>query len=655
MPIIVAQNLGFCFGVNRAVEAVNKLLNDGKKVYTLGPIIHNPQIIDAFEKRGVVIVTDPKEVDSNGTLVIRSHGISTKEMNKILSLNIDYIDATCPFVKKIHNIVTACSNQGKIIFVAGDKKHPEVKGIVGNCFGPSFTFNNSKELLDILNNNDFTAQKISVVAQTTFSVSIWKECLDILNNTFCNIEIFDTICSTTQNRQNEAEAISKRSDLMIVVGGKKSSNTLKLKAVCENNCKTYLIETAKDLPVNDIKRAKFIGITAGASTPANIIEEVKQKMEDVLKKETLTEEGSSFEEMLEESLKKMNTDNKVQGVVFKITPNEIYVDIGRKQAGFIPVSELSSDPHAKVEDLVKVGDTLDLLIMRTNDQDGTIMLSKKRLDAMKSWDEIVDAEKNNTVLAGIVTDVVKGGIIVVYDGVRIFIPASLATASKSETLEDLKNKEIEFRIIEVKNKPRKRVVGSRHSVLDSQRKQQRDKLWDSIKVGDELKGVVRSFTSYGAFVDLGGVDGMIHISELSWGKIHHPSEVLSIGDEILVEIKELDREKGRISLGYKSKGENPWSILERDYPVGSAIDVTIVGLTDFGAFAKIIPGIDGLIHVSQISNDRIKTPKDVLKIGDVVKVKITNIDLENHRVGISMKALLEPKEETTLDSSKEEN
>ncbi|MDQ5983555.1 MAG: 4-hydroxy-3-methylbut-2-enyl diphosphate reductase [Eubacteriales bacterium SKADARSKE-1] len=645
MPINVAQNAGFCFGVNRAVDTINKLLNDGKKVCTLGSIIHNPQIINSFKKRGVVIVAKPMDVDPKSVLIIRSHGISAQKMKEILSLNIDYIDLTCPFVKKIHNIVNICSNQGKIIFVAGDKTHPEVEGIVGNCSGPYFVFNNSHELLNIINNNDFTNHKISVVVQTTFSVSTWEKCLQLLKNTFQHIEIFDTICSTTQNRQTEAETLSKKSDLMIVVGGKKSSNTLKLKAVCENNCKTYLIETAEDLPIDEIKHAKFIGITAGASTPANIIEEVKQKMSDILERESSVEGGSSFEEMLEESLKNMNTDNKVKGVVVKITPNEIYVDIGRKQAGFIPVSELSTDPHAKVEDLVKVGDTLDLLIMRTNDQDGTIMLSKKRIDAIKGWNEITAAEKDETVLSGIVTDIVKGGIIVVYNGVKVFIPASLATASKSETLEDLKNKEIEFNIIEVKNKPRKRVVGSRRSVLNVQRKQQREKIWENIKIGDEIKGVVRSLTSYGAFVDLGGIDGMIHVSELSWNKTRHPSEILSIGDEISVVIKDLDKENGRISLGYKEKGENPWSILERDYPVGSVVEVTIVGITDFGAFAKIIPGIDGLIHVSQISNDRIKTPKDVLKIGDIVKAKIIDIDLENHRVGLSMKALLEPQEE----------
>ena len=357
---------------------------------------------------------------------------------------------------------------------------------------------------------------------------------------------------------------------------------------------------------------------------------------------------SNFEEMLEESLKSLNTDEKVHGVVVGIAPNEIYVDVGRKQAGFVPISELSADPNAKPEDLVKIGDEMDLLIMRTNDQEGTIMLSKKRLDAIKGWEKIADAEENGDILTGVVTEVIKGGVIAVTDGARVFIPASQATASRGDSLDDLLKKEVKFRIIEV-NRSRRRAVGSIRSVLKDERKALADKFWETAEEGKEYDGVVKSLTAYGAFVDLGGIDGMIHISELSWGRIKHPSEVVNVGDTVHVYIKGLDQEKGKISLGYKKAEDNPWEILKRDYPVGSAADVQVVGMTTFGAFARVIPGIDGLIHISQIADHRIEKPQDVLKVGDEVKVKITDIDFDKHRVSLSIRALLEPQEEEAVE------
>lgn len=355
---------------------------------------------------------------------------------------------------------------------------------------------------------------------------------------------------------------------------------------------------------------------------------------------------SNFEEMLEESLKSLNTDEKVHGVVVGIAPNEIYVDVGRKQAGFVPLAELSADPNAKAEDLVKIGDELDLLIMRTNDQEGTIMLSKKRLEAIKGWEDVAAAAENDAILTGVVTEVIKGGVIAVTKGVRVFIPASQATASRGDALEDLLKKEVQFRIIEV-NRQRRRAVGSIRSVLKDARKVLADKFWETAEEGKEYTGVVKSLTAYGAFVDLGGIDGMIHISELSWSRIKHPSEVVNVGDTVKVYIKSFDKEKGKISLGYKRSEDNPWEVLKRDYPVDTVCEVQIVGMTTFGAFARIIPGIDGLIHISQIADHRIEKPQDVLKVGDVVKAKITEIDFEKKRVSLSMKALLETQDEAT--------
>lgn len=637
MSIIIAENAGFCFGVDRAVKIICDLVKQNKKVCTLGPVVHNSQVINNVKKSGVLTVASPEEVPKGYTLVIRAHGVSKNLIEKVQKLNINYVDATCPFVNKIHKIVQ--NDKYDVILIFGNENHPEVNGIVGNCNSKCYVIANSVELEDFIGSNEFNKNlKILVVEQTTFNINEWEKCLSILKNSCTNCKIFDTICNTTQNRQVEAMSLAKKSDLAVVIGSKESSNTMKLKNICEKYCRTILVEDAKEISKDILKKAKKICIIAGASTPAYVILEVKRVMEKMLDKNNEVDVESSFEEMLEESLKNMDTSSRVKGIVVNITPSEVYVDIGRKHAGFIPVSELSSDPNARCEDIVKIGDELDLLILKTNDQDGTMMLSKKKVDNMKGLEEIVNAEKDKTILSGIVSEVVRGGIIVLCKGIKVFIPASLATLSRKEPLEELKGNAVNFRIIEV-NKQKRRIVGSIRSVLEEKREKERAEFFEKVQIGDKLKGKVVSFIPYGAFVDLGGVDGMIHTSELAWTKVKHPSNVLSIGQDVEVMVVDIDKEKGKVALSYKYGQENPWDILKRDYSVGSIIDVTIVGLTDFGAFAKIIPGIDGLIHVSQISKDRINHPKDVLSIGDIVKAKITDLDFDNCRVGLSIKAL----------------
>lgn len=628
--------------MNRAVTIVNDLLNEGKKVTTLGPIIHNPHMVAELADKGVEIADTPNDLSSmDRTLVIRSHGVSQSVIDEIERKGITYENATCPFVSKIHKIVRDNSRDGRVVLIAGDKNHPEVQGIVGHCDGEYYIFKNQRELEELLKKfQDVENISICAVAQTTYDVKEWKNCLKSLKKVYTNAKIFDTICSATSIRQSEAEELASISDIMVVIGGRQSSNTAKLFSVCKSKCeRTYLIESAAELDGIALVDADIIGITAGASTPARIIKEVFNTMTENIEKTENTAEPN-FAELLEESLKNFNTDEKVHGVVVGIAPNEVYVDVGRKQAGFIPLAELSDDPNAKAEDLVKIGDELDLLIMRTNDQEGTIMLSKKRLDAIKGWDEIIKANEEDTPVTGFVTDVVKGGVIAIANGVRVFIPASQATATRGEPLENLLKKEVTFKIIEV-NKGRRRAVGSIRAILKEERQKLADKFWETAEIGKKYTGTVKSLTSYGAFVDIGGIDGMIHISELSWGRIKHPSEVVKVGDTVEVYIKDLDPEKGKISLGYKKTEDNPWEILKRDYPEGTVTEATIVGMTDFGAFANILPGIDGLIHISQISTERIEKPQDVLKIGDKVTVKITKIDFDKKRISLSIRELLE--------------
>lgn len=629
--------------MNRAVTIVNNLLEEGKKVTTLGPIIHNPHMVAELAERGVEIADTPNDLSSmDRTLVIRSHGVPQSVIDEIEQKGISYENATCPFVSKIHQIVKDNSREGKVVLIAGDENHPEVQGIVGHCEGEHYIFKNYEDLGKLLKKlENIENISICVVAQTTYDVKEWKNCLKLLKKVYTNAKIFDTICSATSIRQSEAEELASISDIMVVIGGRQSSNTAKLFSVCKSKCeRTYLIESAAELDDIALIDADIIGITAGASTPARIIKEVFNTMTENIEKTENTAEN--FAELLEESLKNFNTDEKVHGVVVGIAPNEVYVDVGRKQAGFIPLAELSNDPNAKAEDLVKIGDELDLLIMRTNDQEGTIMLSKKRLDAIKGWDEIIKANEEDTPVTGFVTDVVKGGVIAVANGVRVFIPASQATATRGEPLENLLKKEVSFKIIEV-NKGRRRAVGSIRAILKEERQKLADKFWETAEIGKKYTGTVKSLTSYGAFVDIGGIDGMIHISELSWGRIKHPSEVVKVGDTVEAYIKDLDREKGKISLGYKNTEDNPWEILKRDYPEGTVTEATIVGMTDFGAFANILPGIDGLIHISQISTERIEKPQDVLKIGDKVTVKITKIDFDKKRISLSIRELLEDK------------
>ena len=652
MKITLADSAGFCFGVNRAVNKVEELLSDGKKVATLGPLIHNPQYIRSLCDRGAVIVDSPKDVPEDCELVIRAHGITKEMFSEIENANVKFSDATCPFVKKIQNIVSKESTEENTVLIAGDEDHPEVKGFRSYCKGRSYVFKNYDELEQLLStHSEIKDTEVVYVAQTTFSVSEYKKCSDLIKKVCTNVKKFDTICDATSKRQKDACNLSHNCDIMIIIGGRMSSNTQKLKNVCENNTRTVLIESAEELKDIDLSGCSSIGVTAGASTPVCIIKEVIKTMSETINNNVESAEVSgqavadsemSFEQALEESLKSLNSDQKVVGTVLRVTPTEIQVDIGRKQTGIIPYDEFSADPSVDPAKAVSVGDQLNLIIMKTNDADGFITLSKKRYDAQANWDSIAAAKDNGEVLEGTVAEILNRGVIVISNAVRVFIPASQATLSKNDKLEDLLGKNVQFRIIDVDNR-RRRVVGSINSVLREARKASRDAFWAQVEVGQKYDGTVVSLTEFGAFVELTpGVQGLCHKSELSWNRIKHPSEVVAVGDSIEVTIKNIDAENKKISLGFKKIEDSPWEILRRDYPVGSTIDVQIVSLTTFGAFAQIIPHIQGLIHLSQIANHRVEKPQDELNIGDTVKVMITNIDFEKKHVSLSIRALLAP-------------
>ncbi|MFV0497743.1 MAG: bifunctional 4-hydroxy-3-methylbut-2-enyl diphosphate reductase/30S ribosomal protein S1 [Candidatus Fimivivens sp.] len=646
--ITVAKTAGFCFGVQRAVEMVQKAVDSGEQVCTLGPLIHNAQFVQALEAQGVTVIHAVEDHAQGRRVVIRSHGVAAKIYEQLGQAGISYTDATCPFVSKIHKIASLVEPDAFLVIV-GDQNHPEVQGIMGHCSGSVLVVSNCDELLNEQNKDILSKNTVYFVVQTTFNKNEWENCIQNAKKVCTNAKIFDTICNATSLRQQEAAKLASNSDVMLVIGGRHSSNTVKLAQICGQFCRTIAIETAGELNPEDFTGVCSIGITAGASTPACIIKEVHETMSEILE----NQEELSFEELLNQFCKSTYNGEKVTGVVTSIEPNMISVDIGTKHAGFVPLNELTDDPTVKPEDIVNKGDELELLVVRVNDVEGTVMLSKKRLDAQAGFEKVMGAADTDEILEGVVTEVIKGGVLALTNGVKVFIPASQATMSRGDALEALLKKPVKFKILEV-NRQRRRAVGSIRAVLREQRKELEEQFWGEVEIGKKYSGVVKSLTDYGAFVDLGGVDGMIHISELSWGKIKHPSQIVQVGDEIEVYVKDIDAEKKKISLGYKKDEDNPWTILANNYAVGQSAKVKIVSLTAFGAFAELIPGVDGLIHISQIACERVGKPSDVLSVGQEVDVKITELDFERRRISLSIKALLEdnaPEEDLAADSA----
>ena len=633
MQIILAKTAGFCFGVNRAVKLTYELLEQGRPVATLGPLIHNPQVVEDLESKGAITCDSVDDVPDGCEVVIRSHGVGQSVYDKISTRRLVYHDATCPFVTKIHKIAARAGAEGAMLLVAGDAKHPEVQGIVGHTTGKVEVFANLAELEKLL--PELTQQKsIFAVAQTTFNVQSWETCKEFLKNQCTNAKIFDTICNATWARQQEAEDLSQKCDHMVVIGGHHSSNTQKLLQVAARHTKAINVETADELDKDWLNGARIVGVTAGASTPSSIIEEVLNCMSEEIR------DDMSFEEMLAASeAKPLYAGKIVKAKVISVSPTECVVGIdGSKHTGIVKLSEMSHDPNAKMEDLVKVDDELDLVVVKTNDQEGVDTLSRVRFEAQKGMKDVSEAAENGTVMEGDVMEANKGGVVVNVKGVRVFVPRSQATMRRDEDYTKLVGQHVKLVITECAGR---KIVGSINKVTAEENKAKRDEFWKNVEVDKQYTGVVKSLTSYGAFVDIGGVDGLCHISELSWNNIKHPSEVVSVGDTIEVYVKSYDPENQKVSLGYKKEEDNPWEKLKNEYPIGSEFEAPVVSITKFGAFVRILPGIDGLVHISEITNERVNKVSDVLKVGDMVKVKLINVDFDRKRISLSMKACLD--------------
>ncbi|MCH5188368.1 MAG: bifunctional 4-hydroxy-3-methylbut-2-enyl diphosphate reductase/30S ribosomal protein S1 [Oscillospiraceae bacterium] len=653
----IADRAGFCFGVSRAIKLVEEGVAKNIRIATLGPIIHNSQVTNSLAKKGVRIINSPEEAEKDETVVIRSHGIPRDVEDTLKELGVNYIDATCPFVKKIHNIVMENHAQGKSIIIVGDKSHPEVIGINGWCGNTGAVIASVEECekLDktLLDNG-------CVVAQTTFEREIWEKITKFIKNTCKTTLIFDTICSATNERQKSAAELAENSDSFIVIGGKNSSNTKKLYDIARRRCpSTFLVEGAWELPAHELK-GELIGITAGASTPDWIIKEVYIMVDEQVKNINNEKGDQSFAEALEQyeqSLVALNTGDIKVGKVVRVTPTEVYVDLGYKMEGVIPAEELTDDPAADTASICSVGDEIEVFVIRVSDIDG-VKLSKKKIDAIKGWKTIEAASESGEILEGKIIEAVNRGVIVSSNGCRIFVPASLASERFTSDLSTLVGNEVRFKVVNIREDRRgKRAIGSIKEVAAAERKAKADEFWANVEEGKHYTGVVKTLTKFGAFVDIGGVDGLIHITQLSWQRIKDPAEVVKVGDVVDVYIIKANQETNKISLGFRKVEDDPWVIAKSKFEVGSVVPVKVVRLVQFGAFVELIPGIDGLVHISQIANKRINKPEDELTVGQVVDAKITDIDWDKKKIGLSIRALIAPEapaEEAPVEAPAEE-
>ena len=634
MEVTVAKSAGFCFGVRRAVETVEEELCKGKKVWTYGPIIHNEEVVSSLEEKGACIYDPQEEYNSEerGTMVIRSHGITRSEQEELLARGFEIVDATCPFVKKIHRIAEEQSRAGRTILIFGDESHPEVIGIRGWSVSETYVLNSAEDI-EKLSLPD--GSKVCVVAQTTFNYKKFQELVEILKKKRYDIIVLSTICNATEERQSETAQLAAMSEAMIVIGGKQSSNTKKLYDIARDKCEnTYYIQKLDDLDLSQFKSFRCVGITAGASTPNTIIKEVQRIMSEI-----------SFDQLLEESLKTIHNGEVVEGTVIRVKEDEIVLNIGYKADGIITRSEYTNAPNVDLTKLVKEGDTMQAKVLKVNDGEGQVLLTYKRLAAEKGNKKLEEAFNNKEVIKATVTAVLEGGLSVVIDEARIFIPASLVSDTYEKDLSKYKDQEIEFVISEF-NPRRRRIIGDRKQLLVAKKQELQKELFARIQIGDVVEGKVKNVTEFGAFIHLGGVDGLLHISEMSWGRIESPKKVFKVGDTVKAFIKDIQGEK--VALSMKFPDQNPWADADEKFAVGNVVTGKVARMTDFGAFVELVPGVDALLHVSQIAREHIEKPADVLKVGQEIEAKIVDFNFADKKISLSMKALLPQAEETEV-------
>lgn len=634
--IIMAENSGFCFGVKRAVDKVLSIKTKypNRNIYTLGPLIHNNDVVEYLKSKGVYSVNldeIQEKLLSGDVIIIRSHGVDLDTINLLKEKNFIVEDATCPYVSNIHYKVKEYYERGYSIIIVGDKDHPEVKGINGWCNNTASIYKSGKEIKDV-------PKKVCIVSQTTEKQDSWKSVVSVIIEKSKEIVAFNTICNATEVRQRAAEELSKKVDSMVVIGGFNSSNTTKLYEICKKNCKnTYHIENAMQLPKKLIYENDnlIIGVTAGASTPDWIIKEATVKMEN---------SDLSMNEQLQymEKYDDVVVGKVVNGEIIGVNEKELYVNIGYKSDAILPREEIKLEDDKKMIDIFKTGDTVKAKILKIKNSDGYVVLSQVELQREEAYNQIKKAFEDSDVISIQIKENVKGGLVGLYNGIRIFVPASHVELYHVENLHDYINKNIEVKIIEFNEKGRNsRIVASRREILKGEKDKKEEITWNTIKAGDVVKGEVKRISKYGAFVEVNGVDGLLHVSELSWGRVEKPEDILKINDVIDVYVLSVDKENKKLALSIKKLSENPWNDVDKKYPVGTITLGKVVRFASFGAFVEIEPGVDGLVHISQISNKKIEKPDDVLKISQEIKVKILEVDMDKKRIALSIRDIEE--------------
>ena len=649
MKITVADSAGFCFGARRATDMAQEVIDSGERLFTMGHLLHNETYLSYLRSRGVEEISeaDFPRLEAMGdrgerlTVLIRAHGERNECREALRDMaerhpSMTVRDGTCPFVEKLRGIAREGSGEGRFFLLIGAEGHPEVQGVMSCTAGPGRVFADAEQLASFLSSPEGRALEgleISMAVQTTYDLTEWKKCQKNLEKVYTKAKIFDTICIVTKNRQLEADRLAAASDVMIVIGSRSSSNTVKLFERCRRICpRTYLVSSLEEARSVRVGPGEQLSITAGASTPGGLIQEVT---------ETMSEQMENFEELLEQSIKSLSPGEIVEGVITSISNNEVHLDLGAKTTGVVTHDKLTNDASAKLTDLFKVGDVIKAKVIKVSDVDGIATLDKLRADSEANWINIVEAEQSGEFVTGKVTEVNKGGVSVNVNGVNVFVPASQTGIPKDGDMSVLAGTEQKIKIIEIKNQGRKKAIGSIRVVQRAERRAKEAAFWSSVEVGKVYEGPVKSLTSYGAFVDLGGVDGMVHVSELSWKRVRNPAEVVKVGDVIKVYVKDFDREKQRVSLGYRDPDADPWAVFHKTYSVGDIATVKIVSLTSFGAFAEVVPGADGLIHISQIADHKIATPGEILSVGQEVDAKIIAVDEEKKKISLSIRALIE--------------
>ena len=594
MAYEIAAHAGFCMGVRRAVEEALRVAQEGIPSCTLGELIHNPEVVEMLRERGIPPIETPAQADGRQVL-IRSHGVSPQVLAELDAAGARVKDLTCPFVEKLHRIVAAESGAECPVILIGEKAHPEVQGTAGWAKGPVYVLSEESEI-DALP----PMETALVVAQTTFPPAKWERLTAYLAQKIPGVKLRPTICSATQIRQTEAEELARRADAMIVVGGRHSANTRKLYDTCRRLCeKTILVERAAEIPPGFANiYSDFIGITAGASTPDGSLKEVVTRMIDKEQQVATNQEDAqnSFMAEVDATLVRIRPGQTVTGTVVQVTDDEVYVNIGYKADGIIKRTELTQQD-------AKVGDELEVEVVKVNDGEGNVVLSQRNIVNRKAWDALMTKYEAGEYVDGVGKEAVKGGLIADVEGVRAFVPASQLSQRYVEKIADFVGKDL--------------------------------------KEGEIIHGIVRRLTDFGAFVDVGGVDGLVHITDLSWGRIKHPSEVVQPNQEIDVKVLGLDRERERIQLGYKQLQPRPWDTAVEKYPEGSIVEGKVVRITDFGAFVELEPGLDGLVHISQCALNRVAKVEDAVQVGQTVRVKVLSVDPEKKRISLSIRQVLE--------------